>query len=90
MPLDDGQMEKLAFHGHYPFGIWEVELGRSKVVVSQLLWFHVLSRSAPHPQWIMGLCGVDKPVQGPHVIGPFSGMMRCGHRRLKPTLEKRM
>ena len=36
-PLDDGQVEKSSFHGCHFFGTWEVELGRSKVVVTWLL-----------------------------------------------------
>ena len=34
LPLDDGKVEKSAFHGRYHFGTWEVEVGHSKVVVS--------------------------------------------------------
>ena len=37
LPLNDDQVEKSSSHGRCHFGTWEVELGYSKGVVSQLL-----------------------------------------------------
>ena len=47
MPLNDDQLESRHFTVVVTLGPWWVELGHSKVVVSWLLYFHVLFRSAP-------------------------------------------